>query len=331
MGITKTELINNEEYFESLSKSGVLFYGAGAKGIQALELLAQFNIKPQAFIESDPGRWNTKCLGIEIISLEEAKRFFAGHTIFITTAYDAATEIRPKLVEWKGEVRILTSPFKTENTLLDYGDLIQNADIIEDEYSLLSDEKSKILFIDMLNWKLTGDSSLVARNKEDDTRLWGFQSQLLNYSCVKTYLDIGAYNGDTIVRFMIASQKKCRIVAVEPDENAMNEMRGHMSRLRLDDNIDYVLKGVSDKRGELTFHQMSERVYESSNFMNDIKDIVPFAISEEKIVDKSVPVDTLDNICRELDIIDGSTLVKLDTQGMEYQAINGGGGTDEIW
>ena len=63
-----------------------------------------------------------------------------------------------------------------------------------------------------------------------------FMFDKLDRSRKYTYVDVGTYTGDTVIRFMMASGGVYnKIVAIEPDEINRTHMQSIMSDLRLND------------------------------------------------------------------------------------------------
>ncbi len=76
-----------------------------------------------------------------------------------------------------------------------------------------ADETSRNLFAAMFTYKLTGDPAILfdAWTPAEET------TQLLGLSAVKTYIDVGAYTGDTLTELLELGAPLTHAVCVEPD------------------------------------------------------------------------------------------------------------------
>lgn len=242
-------IIDDKKYFEKLKKKDICLYGAGAKGRQTLYLLRKKGIEPIAFIDQCAEKYADGYDGVEVISPEKAAQKYSHCMVLITTVWPLAIEIEKFVkMHWK-EYVVCANPFKVETRFLTKAELCKGADLIINSYELLADEKSKQLFIEDINWKITGDSTRPAKQTEPLSVLEWFMFDKLDWSRKYTYVDVGAYTGDTVIRFMMASGGVYnKIVAIEPDEINRTHMQSIMSDLRLNDKYIYIYMKVFGKK-----------------------------------------------------------------------------------
>ena len=165
-------------------------------------------------------------------------------------------------------------------------------------YDKLADDVSRETFAAVLNYKLSGKVEYLFAcdtAREDDLR------QLFTFDENEVYMDLGAYNGDTVQEFLkLVDSKYQHIIAVEPDRrnckklNAMAEEFGEITVHQC---------GVWNEVGELGFSDSGGR---QSTFL--------------AVQKKTVPVNSIDNLA------DGKPVsyIKMDVEGAEVQAIEGG-------
>ena len=93
-------------------------------------------------------------------------------------------------------------------------------DEFERVYAALEDDISKNLFAAMLWYKLTGDILILrdAYTEEEDT--WN----LLEPHKIHTYVDCGAYNGDTLASLLDAGAPLTQVICVEPDARTFRKL-----------------------------------------------------------------------------------------------------------
>lgn len=319
-------IIDDKKYFEKLKKKDICLYGAGAKGRQTLYLLRKKGIEPIAFIDQCAEKYADGYDGVEVISPERAVQRYSHCMVLITTVWPLAIEIEKFVkMHWK-EYVVCANPFKVETRFLTKAELCKGADLIINSYELLADEKSKQLFIEDINWKITGDSTRPAKQTEPLSVLEWFMFDKLDWSRKYTYVDVGAYTGDTVIRFMMASGGVYnKIVAIEPDEINRTHMQSIMSDMRLNDKYIYIYiyEGVWKEKNELIFYSSGRDTYESSNFTESVDKILPeHRVRKDDIgIEMRLPVNSLDNMLKEME--HEELMIKIDAQGSEFEALLG--------
>lgn len=108
-------------------------------------------------------------------------------------------------------------------------------------YSVLADEKSRKTFENTVLYKLTGVCDYLY---DCETSLDEPYDSFFKLDNNEVYLDLGAYNGDTVLDFnkRISSYKK--IIAVEPNVRSYNKLKENTVELK---NIEYINAYVSDR------------------------------------------------------------------------------------
>lgn len=161
-------------------------------------------------------------------------------------------------------------------------------------YNHLADDESKRVYIDILNFKVSGKikyllSSFV--NKDD------IYSQILKLNDNETIIDLGAYDGDTIREFCKATNGKYNsITALEPD--AKNYKKLTKNTLDMP-NVTCLNMGAWDKEDTLIFSTKAGRNSK---------------LSAEGVSVKVTDIDSL-NI--------PATFIKMDIEGSELKALCG--------
>lgn len=168
--------------------------------------------------------------------------------------------------------------------------------------ALLSDELSKKVFLDMLNFKFSGRLHYLfdhATTRKEDLKL-------LQLTDRETYYDLGAYDGDTVKEFLQATDNRySHILAVEPDTKNYNKLL-HFTDTLDPTKITAVKAAVWYEEGNITFTNQSGRAAH---------------ISTEQ---KSVPVaaTTIDRLSTATGTI--PSYIKMDLEGCEKEALQGG-------
>lgn len=315
-------IINDKRYFDKIKEhSHIICYGAGSKGVQTVDLLREKGIEPFCFIDSDEKKWGKNIDGLPVYGIDEI-RGLRDCCILITTVYKTAVEIR-NCVSWGATVLFCANPYKSEKKFLTMQEVV-NDDNFRLTYDLLSDEKSKKIWIDHINWKITGNSEHTAKWTEGDW-LEFFYSKEIPIKDNYTYVDVGAYTGDTIIRFLAFCRGKYhKIYAFEPDEANYIRLKEFIENSRLPEESIYIEKrGLWSENTLLSFSRPSDnKAYESSNFFCDTSNILP---TERLTEGNTVQTDKLE-VCK-LDnysnLFQGELLIKIDALSSEYEIICG--------
>lgn len=168
---------------------------------------------------------------------------------------------------------------------------------IKAAYSLLSDEQSRLVFKNTALHKLTGEIRLLREMETPKSESYA----LLSLGENESFLDLGAYDGDTVREFLQAVNGKYdSITAVEPDSKNFAKLVKRTPQAKCL-NI-----GVWDKPGEAAFSTEASR---NSSIKRDGRRVIA--------------VDTIDSLCHGKKV----TFIKMDVEGSEAKALLGGAKT----
>ncbi len=168
---------------------------------------------------------------------------------------------------------------------------------------MLSDEVSRATFDATVKYKLSGDYTLL-RPVE---RPLSEAKELLTLSDDATFLDLGAYNGDTVLLYSSLFPQIRNIVAVEPDGRNFRKLQDNTSSLREGTDpapkvISYVRALVSDRDGITRIDRNKGRGAHESASGEDLTAATIVTLLQGQKAD----------------------LIKLDVEGNELAALEGG-------
>lgn len=195
-------------------------------------------------------------------------------------------------------------PLFKEAELVSKGWLQEHEQELQLVYNKLADDFSRRVFADTLNYKLSGKISYLF---DCETQRQKDLQSIFEFSDKESYLDLGAYNGDTVLEFLRLTDNKCsNIIAVEPDRRNCRKLRALRDELCL--GADFVVHeaGVWKERTVLSFSDSGGR---QSTFIDASK--------------AEVNVDTIDSFAAGTSV----SYIKMDVEGAEAQALVGGSGT----
>ncbi len=134
-----------------------------------------------------------------------------------------------------------------------YGDNIFNKDFlkkhlenVEKAYNSLADEQSKKVFENIVRFQITGDLNCCFDCESEKDEAF----RILDLSNNESFLDLGAYRGDTIQEFLHYTKTYEKIVAVEPDTRTFKKLQINCENL---DNCVVLNRAIWSENCTLTF------------------------------------------------------------------------------
>lgn len=277
----------------------IFIYGMGDGCIKLMQQFERFDIKPSGIFASDEFVRGHSFEGFRVKRLSEvesenedfviALAFAAGYKELINKI-DAIsrkhTLIMPDTAVYGGE------PFLKET-------LTQNFEKAKFVFNRLCDDKSREVFDCILKYKITGDISYLKRCETTPSEAY---ENILRPCKGETYIDLGAYNGDTVLEYMSYSKGYKRIFAVEPNERNFKKLS---KALDVYENISLINAAAWDKEDTLIFSKGSGR---------------QSRVSDCGVITRALSVDSILSGQR-------ADYIKYDVEGEEEKAIKGSANT----
>ncbi|MBQ7288774.1 MAG: FkbM family methyltransferase [Clostridia bacterium] len=184
------------------------------------------------------------------------------------------------------------------NEIVDAAFLHKNAEKLRTAYALLADDTSRKVFENVLRFKCSGEIALL-RDCETD-RAEVFQN-IIRFSQTESYLDLGAYTGDTLTEFIAQTDNHfSAVIALEPDRKNYKKLAALCETLQ-DDRITIYNAGAWDSSGRLLFDGRGGRN------------------SHLGTAGYEVPVYAVDELLRGQPV----SYIKMDVEGAEAPALRG--------
>ncbi len=174
---------------------------------------------------------------------------------------------------------------------------------IADTVALLADEQSRLLFADMLLYRLTGKLIHLTRTEEAGASL----SALADTAKIRTALDGGAFKGDTAEMIRRACPNITEIIAVEADARTVKKLTDYAETTG--GVVRPVHAALWDTPDMLTYSASASRGAGADGTNKRAKTV-------------EVPADTVDRIAGGMSV----DLIKLDVEGAEARALAGAHG-----
>ena len=170
-------------------------------------------------------------------------------------------------------------------------------------YNFLSDELSKKVYYNIIKYKLTGNIMLLAECQSDVSEAY---RNIIQPHEGDVYVDIGAYNGDTIKEYVSFSGNKISVYAFEPDDKNYRKLVENTQKLDLSEKMLYNL-AAWDKKEDLVFYSRSGRNSAHTTFHKGLKDKTVCADAVDNYIDRCVSFVNIDAEGSDLKALYGMT------------------------
>ncbi|WP_052446760.1 FkbM family methyltransferase [Candidatus Soleaferrea massiliensis] len=175
----------------------------------------------------------------------------------------------------------------------------EHASELRSAYELMADEQSRRVFAATVNYKLSGKIDYLQQVTTPKAEVY---TSLLNVDEREVFVDLGAYDGDTIEEFLQYTKGQFEsILAAEPDPKNYQKLLQHIEKAGWKRVIPINL-GIWSGKDTLSFQGKAGR---------------NSALGENGGI--QVPVDSIDHILQDR----CPTLIKMDVEGAEYRALEG--------
>ncbi len=209
-------------------KRPILIYGMGNGADKLIKRFEKYGIEFADIFASDGFVRGHEFHGIRVKSFSEVKALYPEFVIVLSFASNKPDVISMLAeIDREYEMYLPDMPVAGEEEYFDrdfynahYGEIVKT-------YSLLCDSESKSVFSSVLNYKLTGKISYLLNVYTEKSELYS----LLPTSKIKSYIDVGAYNGDTLKEAVEFFPRLSKAYAIEPDRRNFKKLSAYAEAL----------------------------------------------------------------------------------------------------
>ncbi|HBL84543.1 MAG: hypothetical protein A2Y17_00930 [Clostridiales bacterium GWF2_38_85] len=217
-----SDILNFESWQLKLQneKEPILLYGMGDGADKLLSVLESIGVSINGVFASDGFVRGQSFRGMPVRTLAEAEAEFGNFTAVQAFALhgkncDILRNFKHRLISPNISV--------SGKSICDKTFIIKNIEAFEYAYSRLADDESRAVMESVLSYNISGDISHLFEVCSEKYRFEKHSD---------VHIDIGAYDGDTVIEFAKENDSYSEIIAVEPDEKNYKKLSENTSNIR---------------------------------------------------------------------------------------------------
>jgi FkbM family methyltransferase len=206
-----------------------VLFGSGGLGLRTLAGLRKLGIEPLAFVDNNASLWGKKIDNCQVLSPADAVKQFGSNAVFILTIQSDVfghplEEVTNQLNQY-GPAKVVSFGhlyWKYADIFLPYYSIDlphkthEDLDAILEAAHLWSDDDSCNQYFAQLRYRLFLDFKNLPLPKIGEKQY--FPNDLFTLNPKETFVDVGAFTGDTIAAFLERQASSFKqIITIEPD------------------------------------------------------------------------------------------------------------------
>lgn len=275
----------------------IIMYGTGNGADKVLDILADKGIEIQGVTASSTFVRERFFRGFKVYPISNFEEQYDSFTIIVTFG-TCIPEVMNNIYSLSEKHRVLIPVVPVIGTeIFDEDFLNKNREKIEKAYTLLADDFSKEIYSGYVNFLYGGELSHLRAITTAEDEVF---RNILCLGSNETYVDIGAYRGDTVDKFLsYTDDSYSAIICAEPDTKTYKKLLDHCGHLENFKAFNCAVTGID---GEVGFSDVHGR---------------QSAIGG----DKMTPTLSLPSLCWG----HIPSYIKIDSEGCEYDILSGSG------
>lgn len=290
------EYIKEENVWTQLKSSDkpIVLYGMGLGAEKVMSNLEQNDIRVDDIFASDEFVRGHSFKGYKVLKYSEVCEKYNDFNVVLCFATHIDSVIE-NIVQINNEHTVFAPDVPVAGSGIFTREYIEkNEDKFDRVFSILADDESKKVYIDILNFKVSGKIEYLINSFCDKNEVY---KDILKLTESENIIDLGAYDGDTIREFCeITNGKYAHITALEPDAKNYKKLIKNTDEM---EHITCLNLGAWNKKDKLIFDKSAGR--------------------NSKLSSKGECVQVTD--VDSLNI--PATFIKMDIEGAELKALDG--------
>lgn len=281
------------------SDSDTILFGASEGGLEIYQKLSSLDVEVDYFCDNNSNLWGTKFCEKLVLSPSELLGLIEPD-ILISSSFQ--TDIYAQLKEM-GLQNVYHFPLIDIISDQHYsiGYHVNNTEQIVKSFDLLDNEQSKVVFSNLIRYRLEQDLDQIRSIRTNDMYLPSCIIDTLQKNSI--IFDIGAFIGDTVDQFLGIKDAKM-IYAFEPESNNYKIIRDKYMQNNVVTTENMV---ISNSTGRMYISNDGAESFASSKKDNTMAEVVS---------------STLDDYCIHNNLV--PNYLKMDVEGFERQVLTGG-------
>ncbi len=232
----------------------VIMYGTGNGADKVLDVFQEKEIKISGVTASSTFVRNRAFRGFQVMPLSYFEEKYDSFTVIITFG-TSISDVMENIYNLAKKHNVLVPVVPVIGTeVFDENFLNAHTKEINSAYNLMADDFSKRIFAGYINFLYGGDLKVLQEITTSEEEAF---TNILKLGENETYIDIGAYRGDTVDTFLNYSGGNYKkIICAEPDTKTFAKLMLHCGAL---ENFKAHNVAVADIDGEIGFNNVHGR------------------------------------------------------------------------
>ena len=282
----------------------VVMYGMGNGADKIIAVCERYGIEISDFFASDGFVRGHSFHGKTVISYSAMKEKYERQKPIVLLSFASSLPEVMSLFKRVGEESELYAP-----DVPVFGDTLFTIEFFEENrarferiYDTLADDESKRIYKNVISYKLTGDIRYLWESENDKGQVY---NEILDCKSIRSYLDLGAYNGDTVREMLLYNPDLESAIALEPDARNFRKLTEYAASAPIE--IKCINAGAWCENTTLLFDASGNRnagIVSKGNIVSKIKEVA--VVSVDSVLDGA-----------------GIDYIKYDVEGSEREALLG--------
>lgn len=289
-----------------------VIFGAGSMGRRAVSALSSIGVQPLAVSDNNPSLWGTSIEGVLVLSPEKAAEQFGKEAVFFIAIRNEMHWYRETFEQLTGlgcahisscepiawRFPKIFPPF----LLYDLPHkLYAQADSVIQAAEIWTDDESRAEYLAQVRLRALGDPSGLPHPAREESY---FLEDIFAPEPGESFLDCGAFDGDTIQSLIAHQPRFGAIAAIEADTHSFSKLQMYVATLE------------TQKREKIALHPCAVGAHRGTVRFEDMGSVDSRVSDHGGTVVEMVTIDELFDSRRV-------SMIKMDIEGAEYDALLG--------